>query len=129
MRMLSFSHPGVAHSQRCLRSSTARSSWYAARPSGIHFVYIDDGTDMATTPDSLLLKFRAKDTRFGVTRDTVRALASELEISETQVVHMALSRFAEEDDGPLTAKQLSALRKAAARVLPQGKLVNRSTLF
>lgn len=136
MRMLSFSHPGVAHSQRCLRSSTARSSWYAARLSSIHFVYIDDGTDMATTPDSLLLKFRAKDTRFGVTRDTVRALASELEISETQVVHMALSRFAEEmlpayepDDGPLTAKQLSALRKAAARVLPQGKLVNRSTLF
>lgn len=136
MRMLSFGHPGVAHSQRCLRSSTPRSSWYAARPSGIHFVYIDDGTDMATTPDSLLLKFRAKDTRFGVTRDTVRALASELEISETQVVHMALSRFAQEmlpayepDDGPLTAKQLSALRKAAARVLPQGKLVNRSSLF
>ena len=91
---------------------------------------------MATTPESLLLMFRAKDTRFGVTRDTVRALASELEISETQVVHLALSRFAEEvlpayepDDGPLTAKQLETLRKAAARVLPQGRLTNRSSLF
>ena len=91
---------------------------------------------MATTPDSLLLKFRAKDTRFGVTRDTVRALASELDVSETQVVHMALSRFADEllpayepDDGPLTAKQIEVLRKAAERVLPQGKLVNRSSLF
>ena len=91
---------------------------------------------MATTTDSLLLKFRAKDSRFGVTRDTVRALASELDISETLVVHMALSRFAEEmlpaydpDDGPLTARQLAALRKAAARVLPQGKVVNRSSLF
>ena len=91
---------------------------------------------MATTPDSLLLKFRARDTRFGVTRDTVRALASELDISETQVVHMALSRFADEmlpayepDDGPLTAKQIEVLRKAAERVLPRGKLVNRSSLF
>ena len=91
---------------------------------------------MATTTDTLQLKFRATDSRFGVTRDTLRALASELGISETLVVHMALSRFAEEvlaayepDDGPLTAKQLAALRKAAERVLPQGKLVNRSSLF
>ncbi len=43
---------------------------------------------MATT-DSLRLKFRAKDSRLGVTRNTVRALASELDISETLVVHLA----------------------------------------
>lgn len=91
---------------------------------------------MTSTSHSLLLKFRSKDTRFGVTRDTVKALASELDITETQVVHMALSKLAEEtlpsyepDDGPLTARQLASVRKAAKARLPSGKVVDRQTLF
>ena len=65
---------------------------------------------MTAATDSLLLKFRDKDTRFGVTRSTVKALAGELDITETQVVHMALAKFAEQllpayeaDDAALTA--------------------------
>ena len=91
---------------------------------------------MSAVADSLLLKFRAKDTRFGVTRGTVRTLASELDITETQVVHMALSKFAQEmlpayepDEGPLSALQVAVLRKAAASSLPKGKVLEKLSLF
>jgi hypothetical protein len=91
---------------------------------------------MPSANDSLLLKFRLKDTRFGVTRNTVKALASELDITETQVVHMALSKFAEEllpayepDDGPLTSRQLARIRKDAKAHLSKGKVLQRKDLF
>ncbi len=91
---------------------------------------------MLTASENLLVKFRGKDTRFGVTRSTVKALASELDVSETQVIHMALSKFADEvlpayepDDGPLTAKQIGALRKDAAKYLPNDKVLARQDLF
>lgn len=91
---------------------------------------------MASTIGSLLLKFRTRDTRFGVTRDTVKALASELDVSETQVVHMALSKLAEEmlpsyepDEGPLTARQLASVRRAAKAGMPKGKVIDRQKLF
>lgn len=91
---------------------------------------------MPSIADSLLLKFRTKDSRFGVTRDTVKALAAELDVSETQVVHMALSKLAEEalpayepDDGPLSARQLASVRKAAKASMPKGKVLDKQTLF
>ena len=91
---------------------------------------------VATTNENLLVKFRAVDTQFGVTRKTVKALAKELDVNETQVIHMALSRFATEvlpayapDDGALTAKQLAALRKDVARHLPAGKTLSKTSLI
>jgi hypothetical protein len=33
------------------------------------------------------------------------------------------------DDGPLTAKQITALRKDAAQHLPKGKLLSKQDLF
>lgn len=91
---------------------------------------------MLAASENLLVKFRTKDTSLGVTRSTVKALALELEVSETQVIHMALSRFADDilpayepDDGPLTAKQITALRKDAAKHLPKGKVLARQDLF
>ena len=91
---------------------------------------------MRASNENLLVKFRAKDTQFGVTRTTVKAIAKELDINETQVIHMALSKFAVDvlpsyasDDGPLTAKQLLALRKDAAEQLPKGKVISRDVLF
>lgn len=91
---------------------------------------------MMATAENLLVKFRSKDTQFGVTRSTVKALATELDVSETQVIHMALSKFAvevlpayEPDDGPLTTKQITALRKDAAKHLPKGKVLARQDLF
>lgn len=88
------------------------------------------------TPSGLLLKFRSKNTQFGVTRDTVKKMAAMLDISETEVVHMALSRMAKEelpayeaDDGPLTARELNAVRRVAAARLPTGKVINKQSLF
>lgn len=49
---------------------------------------------MAAAAENLLVKFRSRDTQFGVTRGAVKALAKELDVSETQVIHMALSKFA-----------------------------------
>ena len=89
---------------------------------------------METT--QLLVKFRGRDTRYGVTRSTVKSLAAELDVSETQVVHLALSKLAEEvlpayepDDGPLTAAQLSVVRKLAKATLPSGNVIAKQSLF
>jgi hypothetical protein len=91
---------------------------------------------MTNTNDNLLVKFRAKDTASSVTRSTVKALAKELEVNETQVIHMALSKFATDvlpayapDEGPLTAKQIRALREDAQKHLPKGKTISSETLF
>jgi hypothetical protein len=91
---------------------------------------------MSTIQDSMLLKFRAKDTRFGVTRDTIKALAAELDTTETQVVHMALSKLAEEmlpayeqDAGPLPARELASLRGVARKTLPKGEVLDVQSLF
>ncbi len=91
---------------------------------------------MTAANDNLLVKFRSKDTQFGVTRGTVKALAKELDVNETQVIHMALSKFATDvlpayspDDGPLTAMQVKALRKDANSHLPKGKTLSKEVLF
>ena len=91
---------------------------------------------MTVASENMLVKFRSKDTQFGVTRGTVKALAKELDMNETQVIHMALSKFAQDvlpayapDDGPLTAKQVRALRKDANQHLPKGKTLSSEALF
>jgi hypothetical protein len=70
----------------------------------------------------LLVSFRSKDGLLGVTRSTVRKLAAELHLKETQVVHFALRRLADSvlpgyapDDGPLTDEQLATIRRLAGR--------------
>jgi len=85
---------------------------------------------------SLLLRFRAKTTRFRVTGDTFKTLANELNVTESQVIHMALSKLAQEtfptyepDDEPLTSRQVAVVRKAAKAVMPKGKLLNEQSLF
>jgi hypothetical protein len=91
---------------------------------------------MTIATENLLVKFRSKDTQFGVTRGTVKALAKELDVNETQVIHMALSKLASDvlpayelDDGPLTVKQVAALRKDVEKHFPRGKLISRESLF
>ena len=70
----------------------------------------------------LLVSFRERDGMFGVTRSTMRKLAAELNLKETQVVHIALRRLAdsvlpayEPEDGPLTDEQVAAIRRLAGR--------------
>ena len=91
---------------------------------------------MPTPSTSLLLKFRARDTQFGVTRETVKSMALQFDLSETEVVHMALSRLAKEtlpsyepDDGPLTASDIKAVRKQALAAMPKGKVLSKQSLF
>lgn len=91
---------------------------------------------MSAARSSLLLKFRARDTQFGVRRETVKAMAERFDLSETEVVHMALSRLAKEelpayeaDDGPLNARDAKALRKIAGAALPTGRVTKKQTLF
>ena len=75
----------------------------------------------ATTPDALLLRFQADDTATRVSRATLKRLAVQLGYQrESEVLHYAVRKLANEvlptyapDDGPLTAKQLKAIRKAA----------------
>lgn len=79
----------------------------------------------AQKSDALLFRFRDRDTSYGVTRRTAGSLAKRLGMSETQVLHVALAKMAQEqlpayeqDDGPLTEKQISAI----GRIVPQGRM-------
>ncbi|MBL8492549.1 MAG: hypothetical protein JNM82_17355 [Rhodocyclaceae bacterium] len=85
---------------------------------------------------NLLIKFKSKDSPFGVTRETLKAIAEEMDVSETMAVHLALSRLAREvlpaypmDDGPLSAKDLAHVRDAAKPTMPQGKLRKTRSLL
>lgn len=88
----------------------------------------------ATAPDALLMRFQPTDTPSKVSRATLASLAKHLGFKrESEVLHYAVSKLASEvlpayeaDDGPLTAKQMAAIRKAAGPV-SGGKVV--SSLF
>jgi hypothetical protein len=102
----------------------------------IYSKYIFGANAMATTHDSLLLKFRTRDSLHGVTRLTVKALAQQLDVNETQVVHLALSKLASEilpsyepDDGPLSERQIKAVRRDANDLLPIGETIREEVLF
>ena len=91
---------------------------------------------MNNSNENMLVKFRSKDTQFGVTRATVKAIAKELDINETQAIHLALSKFAsdilpayEPDDGALTTKEIKLLRGRSAKQLPTGKVLSSKDLF
>ena len=81
---------------------------------------------------SILLRYRDKDTAFGVTRKTASRLAQTLGLSETQVIHVALANFArqtlpryEADNGPLTRQQMDEIR----RLQPPGRMKVKESLF
>ena len=88
----------------------------------------------ATAPDALLMRFEAIDTGTKVSRATLTSLARHLGYKrESEVLHYAVRKLASEvlpayeaDDGPLTAKQMAAIRKAAGPA-SRGKVV--SSLF
>ena len=86
----------------------------------------------AASGGGILLRYRDRDTAYGVTRKTTARLAQTLGVSETQVVHIALANLARQalpaydaDDGPLTAEQLAAID----RLVPQGRLKPSTRLF
>ena len=84
------------------------------------------------TASGILLRYRDKDTAFGVTRKTTTRLADTLGLSETQVVHVALANLARQtlpryelDDGPLTQAQ----KDASDRLQPPGRSKVIKSLF
>lgn len=86
--------------------------------------------------DKLLLKFRAKNSSYGITRGTLRELSAELDMTETMVIHLAVSRFAREvlptyeaDDGPISPAYLAWLQKEAKARLPKGKVTSSKSLL
>jgi DNA-binding MurR/RpiR family transcriptional regulator len=88
----------------------------------------------AAAPDAMLMRFQPTDTATKVSRATLTRLAKQLGYKrESEVLHYAVRKLADEvlptyepDDGPLTAKQMAAIKKA----VPQGKLKSvRSSLF
>ena len=82
--------------------------------------------------EALLMRFKDADSAVGVSRATLARLARQLGYErETEVLHYAVRKLADEvlpkyelDDGPLTAKQVAAIRKAAGTP-GQGKLKSR----
>jgi DNA-binding MurR/RpiR family transcriptional regulator len=88
----------------------------------------------ATAPDALLMRFQPTDTASKVSRATLTRLAKQLGYKrESEVLHYAVRKLADEvlpsyepDDGPLTPKQMAAIRKAAGPA-SGGKVV--SSLF
>jgi hypothetical protein len=83
-------------------------------------------------PSGILLRYRDKDTAYGVTRKTTTRLADTLGLSETQVVHVALANLARQtlpryelDDGPLTQAQMDAID----RLQPPGRMKVTKSLF
>ena len=84
--------------------------------------------------DAILFRPRAKDTTSGVTRKTLKRLAKLLDVAESEVIHKALAKYAQEnlpryepDDGPLTTRERGSI---AAQVRRQhGKVKTIYTLF
>jgi hypothetical protein len=82
--------------------------------------------------EGILLRYRDKDTAYGVTRKTATKLATTLGLTETQVVHVALANLAmqtlpryEVDEGPLTQSQMDAID----RLQPPGRMKVKKSLF
>ena len=80
----------------------------------------------------ILLRYREKDSAYGVSRATATKLAENLGLSETQVIHVAMANLArqtlpryEVDNGPLTREQFAAIDK----LVPQGRLKPTKRLF
>lgn len=90
---------------------------------------------MSTTskPNQILFRFRPSDSPNGISRATMAQLADHLGYNETQVMHFALKRLAQEvlpayerDDGPVSVATLKVLKKREPQDRPR-KLV--SSLF
>lgn len=84
--------------------------------------------------DAIIFQPREKDTSSGITRKTLKRLASALDVPESEVIHRALAKYAQEnlpryepDDSPLTKDQHCSI---AAQIRRQhGGMKTIETLF
>ena len=91
-------------------------------------------SEKTTNSNTLLMRFRATDSPAGVSTATLSRLASQLGYErESEMLHYAVRKLAEEvlpkykqDDGPLRARQIAAIRKAAGPA--RGRKVSSSLI-
>jgi hypothetical protein len=83
---------------------------------------------------ALLIRFRDKDSKEGISRATMKEIARALDLSETAAVHRALAEFAQRyvpqyprDNGPITEEQHRAIADIVRR--KHGAAVVVGTLF
>ncbi len=83
--------------------------------------------------NQIAFRYRTVDSATGVSRETVKRLAAQLGVDETQAIHQALRELAvrvlpqyEKDDGPLAAAQMWQIKK---RVQQGTKRSVRSSLI
>ena len=74
----------------------------------------------AEKAESFLFRLRKQDTPTGVSPETVEKLMEQTGLSKTELTHLALRQLADRflpkyelDEGPLTAEQREAVRKAS----------------
>jgi hypothetical protein len=84
--------------------------------------------------EALLIRFRPKDSKEGVSRATMKAIAEALDLSETAAVHRALVELAQRyvpqyprDNGTVTDQQHRAIAQAVRG--KHGKAVITEMLF
>lgn len=77
-------------------------------------------------------RYRDNDSPFSVKRETAKKAAAILDVSETDLLHLALRAFVknvvpayEQDNGPITAAQM----KAAEKLVPQDQFVMTETFI
>jgi hypothetical protein len=81
-------------------------------------------------PKAVLFRLREKDTGNGVSRKTLKALATALGVSETDAIHRALADSARAhlpqyapDDGPLSGAQQAAIGVAVKKAHGRARVV------
>ena len=84
--------------------------------------------------EALLVRFRDKDSKEGISRKTMKAIARALDMSETAAVHRALAELAQRyipqyprDNEPITEKQHRTIAEVVRR--KHGEAVVVETLF
>jgi hypothetical protein len=87
----------------------------------------------STTAEQIPFRYRNEDSPNGVTRKTVKDMASILGVDETHAIHMALYAMStkilpqyEKDDGELTNDQLNKIREHSP---DRKKLKLKASLF
>jgi hypothetical protein len=84
--------------------------------------------------EALLIRFRDKDSKEGISRKTMKEIARALDLSETAAVHRALAELAQRyvpqyprDNGPITEEQHRTIADVVRR--KHGEAVVVETLF
>jgi hypothetical protein len=96
--------------------------------------YISTLWEAAMPDEAMLVRFRARDSKEGISRTTMKKVARALDLSETAAVHRALVEFAQRyvpqysrDNGPISEEQQRTIDGIVRK--KHGKAVVVESLF